>query len=215
LRLVAANTTTASPAAAGGGTETLHRIENAIAQKAFLRAAETDAKLKRIYDAIENGVADLADPMLKDRVAELKSIPDQAHADAERAEGALERPQFLKTLHDLALPPSKHAIRITDLDFALWNESIAQHDANVLRGCARVILLGHTINRDFAAFLSILGDSNDNDRVFRPRRGQALSEPVSGRCRQGAYQGTTAHRAVAGAARIADGLPGALLRAQR
>jgi site-specific DNA recombinase len=37
------------------------------------RAAETDAKLKRLYDAIENGVADLADPMLKDRIAELKA----------------------------------------------------------------------------------------------------------------------------------------------
>jgi site-specific DNA recombinase len=67
------------------------------------RAAEVDAKLKRLYDAIENGVADLADPMLKDRVAELKAIRDQAHADAERAEGALERvgpsitPQALKT----------------------------------------------------------------------------------------------------------------------
>jgi site-specific DNA recombinase len=67
------------------------------------RAAEVDAKLKRLYDAIENGVADLADPMLKGRVAELKAIRDQAHADAERAEGAMERrgptitPQSLKT----------------------------------------------------------------------------------------------------------------------
>jgi site-specific DNA recombinase len=67
------------------------------------RAAEVDAKLKRLYDAIENGVADLADPMLKDRVAELKVIRDQAHADAERVEGAIERvgptitPQSLKT----------------------------------------------------------------------------------------------------------------------
>src|SRR6202035_1740740 len=55
------------------------------------RASEADAKLKRLYDAIENGVADLSDPMLKDRVAELKAIRDQAHADAERAEGATER----------------------------------------------------------------------------------------------------------------------------
>jgi site-specific DNA recombinase len=67
------------------------------------RAAETDAKLKRLYDAIENGIADLADPMLKDRIAELKAIRDQARADAERAEGSLERlgpsitPQVLKT----------------------------------------------------------------------------------------------------------------------
>src|SRR5215472_6482658 len=67
------------------------------------RAAETDAKLKRLYDAIENGVADLADPMLKDRIAELKAIRDQARTDAERAEDAIERvgpsitPQALKT----------------------------------------------------------------------------------------------------------------------
>jgi len=67
------------------------------------RASEADAKLKRLYDAIENGVADLSDPMLKDRVAELKAIRDQARADAERAQEAIERtgpaitPQALKT----------------------------------------------------------------------------------------------------------------------
>jgi site-specific DNA recombinase len=67
------------------------------------RVTEVDAKLKRLYDAIENGVADLADPMLKGRVAELKAIRDQAYADAERDEGTLERvgptitPQSLKT----------------------------------------------------------------------------------------------------------------------
>jgi site-specific DNA recombinase len=67
------------------------------------RASEADAKLKRLYDAIENGIADLADPMLKERIAELKAIRDQARADAERAEGAIERlgpsitPQALKT----------------------------------------------------------------------------------------------------------------------
>ena len=67
------------------------------------RAAEADAKLKRLYDAIENGVADLSDPMLKDRVTELKAIRDQARVDAERAEEGIERagpsitPQALKT----------------------------------------------------------------------------------------------------------------------
>jgi site-specific DNA recombinase len=53
------------------------------------RATEADAKLKRLYDAIENGVTDLSDVMLKDRIAELKAIRDQARADAERAEGAI------------------------------------------------------------------------------------------------------------------------------
>jgi DNA invertase Pin-like site-specific DNA recombinase len=67
------------------------------------RAAEADAKLKRLYDAIENGVADLSDPMLKDRIGELKATRDQARLDAERAEDAIERggptitPEALKT----------------------------------------------------------------------------------------------------------------------
>src|SRR5579883_828943 len=67
------------------------------------RASDVDAKLKRLYAAIESGVADLADPALKDRIAELKAIRDQAQADAERAAGALDRtgpaitPQALKT----------------------------------------------------------------------------------------------------------------------
>ncbi len=67
------------------------------------RATEADAKLKRLYDAIENGVADLSDPMLKDRVTQLKAIRDQARVDAQRADEAIERswpsitPQALKT----------------------------------------------------------------------------------------------------------------------
>ncbi|MEZ5889642.1 MAG: hypothetical protein R3D52_04855 [Xanthobacteraceae bacterium] len=67
------------------------------------RAAEAEAKLKRLYDAIENGVADLADPMLKDRIAELKAFRDQARSDAERAQEAIDRtgpaitPQALRT----------------------------------------------------------------------------------------------------------------------
>ncbi len=55
------------------------------------RASEADAKLKRLYDAIGNGVADLSVPMPKGRIAELKVIRDQARADAERAEDAIER----------------------------------------------------------------------------------------------------------------------------
>ena len=55
------------------------------------RAAEADAKLKQLYDAVESGIADLADPMLKDRIAALKAIRDQARADTERGEDALDR----------------------------------------------------------------------------------------------------------------------------
>ena len=67
------------------------------------RGSEAEAKLKRLYDAIEHGISDVSDQMLKDRIAELKATRDQARADAERAEGALDRlepsitPQVLKT----------------------------------------------------------------------------------------------------------------------
>ena len=44
------------------------------------RATETDLRLKRLYDAIESGVADLDDPALKDRIAGLKATRDQAQS---------------------------------------------------------------------------------------------------------------------------------------
>jgi hypothetical protein len=52
--------------------------------------AAREARLKRLYDAIEAGVADLNDPALKDRIDGLKAIRDQAKADAERAQAMLE-----------------------------------------------------------------------------------------------------------------------------
>ena len=48
--------------------------------------AEADAKLTRLYAAIESGVADPTDPNLKSRLTELKQIRDSAKADVERAE---------------------------------------------------------------------------------------------------------------------------------
>ena len=54
------------------------------------RATEADLRLKRLYDAIETGVADLNDPALKERIAGLKAIRDQAQADAARAAAMLE-----------------------------------------------------------------------------------------------------------------------------
>jgi site-specific DNA recombinase len=54
------------------------------------RATETDLRLKRLYDAIESGVADLDDTALKDCIAGLKATRDQAQADAERAQAMLE-----------------------------------------------------------------------------------------------------------------------------
>ena len=54
------------------------------------RAAEAEQRLKRLYDAIESGVADLDDPSLKERIEELKATRDQARVDAERTRAAIE-----------------------------------------------------------------------------------------------------------------------------
>jgi len=68
------------------------------------RAAEANAKRKRLYDAIENDVADLTDPMPKECVTKIKTTRDQVRAEAERVEGVLDRqgpstpPQPLKAL---------------------------------------------------------------------------------------------------------------------
>ena len=48
------------------------------------RITEADQRLNRLYDAIESGVAELNDVGLKDRIANLKAVRDQATADAER-----------------------------------------------------------------------------------------------------------------------------------
>ena len=54
------------------------------------RAVESDLRLKRLYDAIETGVADLVDPGLKERIAGLKAIRDHAQADTMRAQAVLD-----------------------------------------------------------------------------------------------------------------------------
>ncbi|MBV9985705.1 hypothetical protein [Bradyrhizobium sp.] len=65
------------------------------------RAAEAEAKFKRLYDAIENGFADVFDPLLKERATELQSIQDHGRADTERArERSIGRGRA-KSLHSL------------------------------------------------------------------------------------------------------------------
>ena len=54
------------------------------------RITETDQRLNRLFDAIESGVADLDAPGLKERIAGLKAIREQARADADRAQAALD-----------------------------------------------------------------------------------------------------------------------------
>ncbi len=54
------------------------------------RITETDQRLNRLFNAIEFGVADLDSPGLKDRIAGLKALREQAGVDAERAKAALD-----------------------------------------------------------------------------------------------------------------------------
>jgi site-specific DNA recombinase len=54
------------------------------------RSTESELRLKRLYDAIEAGIANITDPALKDRIDSLKAIRDQAKADATRAEAMLD-----------------------------------------------------------------------------------------------------------------------------
>ncbi len=54
------------------------------------RAAEAEQRLKRLYGAIESGIADLDDPSLRERVVELTATRDQARIDAERAKSAIQ-----------------------------------------------------------------------------------------------------------------------------
>jgi hypothetical protein len=49
-------------------------------------AAEADAKLPRLYEAIENGIADPADPNLKTRLSELAATREAARAEVNRLE---------------------------------------------------------------------------------------------------------------------------------
>ncbi|MDF2812151.1 MAG: Site-specific recombinase, partial [Microvirga sp.] len=53
------------------------------------RGTEADQRLRRLYDAIESGVADITDPALKERIDGLKAIRNQAQADAARAQTSL------------------------------------------------------------------------------------------------------------------------------
>ena len=79
------------------------------------RATETDLRLKRLYDAIESGIADVNDADLKERITTLKATRDQARVDADRAIASLDggsrksiTPQMLRTFADTA----RHRMRL-------------------------------------------------------------------------------------------------------
>jgi len=56
------------------------------------QATKSESRLKRLYDAIEAGAADLDDPALEERIAGLKLLRDRARADAGRTQDCLKAP---------------------------------------------------------------------------------------------------------------------------
>ena len=142
------------------------------------RTTETEARLKRLYQAIEGGIADLSDPALKDRLAELAAIRDQARADADRVSslvdgvGATITPETLRKFAQAA----KRKLRTGDGTFRRDLRALAQRvdiiDGREIRitGSKSALLrtLATAVNTDPAApeVLSFvpkwrpLGDSN-------------------------------------------------------
>ena len=54
------------------------------------RITDTDQRIGRLYDAIESGMVDKDDEVAKERMAGLKALRDQAKADADRTQIALD-----------------------------------------------------------------------------------------------------------------------------
>jgi site-specific DNA recombinase len=80
------------------------------------RATDTDAKINRLYAAIEDGVADTSDTSLKVRIKELVKLRDDAQADVERAVAAMERlgPSITPELLEGFAAATRQALRNPD-----------------------------------------------------------------------------------------------------
>ncbi len=92
------------------------------------QASDADAKLTRLYSAIENGLADLSDSNLKGRMAELVTIRDKAREDANRAESR----------------EGNEAIRLTDETLQLFTttaqERLRAEDGKLLRHNIQILI---------------------------------------------------------------------------
>ena len=80
------------------------------------QAADAEGKLTRLYEAIENGMAELDDSNLKGRIMELKRIRDAARVDADRAESRTGEGTAQITPEALARFANEARLRIRDKD---------------------------------------------------------------------------------------------------
>jgi len=63
----------------------------------------------------------------------------------------------------IALAPGERTIGVADVNAAFRDKPVAKHDNNILQRRAGIILLGHTIDRDLAAFHAIRLDVDDKN----------------------------------------------------
>ena len=148
------------------------------------RASEAEAKLKRLYDAIENGVIDVADSSLKDRIAELAAIRDQTRGDAKRALAQVQRigpaitPESLRRFAQVA----RRKLRREDGSFARdYLRAVAQRVEVVSKGEARILgarsELLRTITAASGVEAAVLGNSSFKPN-WRARQDSNLRPPA-------------------------------------
>ena len=112
------------------------------------QANDADARLTRLYGAIEDGTADRTDENLKGRIAELKAIRDSARADVERSQGS-DRDRPIEITPEIVARLGREAsrkLRTSDGSYARhYVQSIAQRvevgdDAVHIVGSQRLLL---------------------------------------------------------------------------
>ena len=148
------------------------------------RSAEAEAKLKRVYEAIENGVINATDPSLKDRIAELASIRDQAQLDAERSSASIERlgPAITpESLRRFALA-ARHKLRNKDGTYRRDHlRALAQRVEVVNRSQIRIMGAKTELLRALATGVSVESAVLGVRRFvpkWRPREDSNLRPPV-------------------------------------
>ena len=150
------------------------------------RAAEAEARLKRLYAAIESGIADLDDPSLKERIDELKATRDQARIDAERSKAAVENAGQIITATQLDkfAKAARRRMRGSDGGYRRDHLRALAQRVEVSEREVRIMGSKNTLLRVLAASNGVESAANDvriyvpewrRGRDSNPRRPQSLN----------------------------------------
>lgn len=146
------------------------------------QATEANTKLTRLYRLVEEGVADLSDPNLRARVAELVAIRDAANADLDRSEARNKRsePQFSEEMLEQFTGAARERLRGQDGRLLRHNlQNLVQRvevgsDQLIIRGSKQHLLRalvalegrcgGATSSREFRGFVPSWLPGPDSNR---------------------------------------------------